>query len=139
MNPGVPRHPSKTPPARQTPAARRRSKHGLDYCIGFLAVIIHPQISGYAQALVGPGLPALRDKLAAWNTDLSQYQAWLRSFHLISVTFRGRAGAMIAVAGFVVFLVGDFSAAAAFSLAGELALGGMAAVFAGGLLRVYSE
>jgi hypothetical protein len=46
---------------------------------------------------------------------------------------------LIAIAGFAVFLFGVFSAAWQSGLADGLAIGGMLAVFAGGLLRVYSE
>jgi hypothetical protein len=46
---------------------------------------------------------------------------------------------VIALVGFAVFLFGVISAAWRFPLAGELAIGGMVAVFIGGLLRVYSD
>jgi hypothetical protein len=55
------------------------------------------------------------------------------------VSFVGRAAALIVLAGFGVFLFGVLSAAWGSSLAGELAIGGMLAVFAGGLARVYAE
>jgi SSS family solute:Na+ symporter len=54
-------------------------------------VILHPQISGYAQAIVGPVLPSLRDKLAAWNANLGPYQTWLRSIAPISSTLTALA------------------------------------------------
>jgi SSS family solute:Na+ symporter len=169
--------------------------------VGILSyVIMHPQISGYAQAIVGPVLPGLRDKLAQWNADLTPYQTWLRSiapisstltalivtpivslltppnrresaeqiwrayrageashgqhdahdaeavaeakadtFHLIPTSLMGRAGAVIALVAFAVFLFGVISAAWASPLAGEMAIGGMIAVFVGGLMRVYSD
>jgi Na+/proline symporter len=163
-------------------------------------VILHPQISGYAQNIVAPVLPALRDKLAVWNADLTPYQTWLRSiapisstltalvvtpivslltppnrrgsaeqiwtayratgtsgaraeandteaqaeartdtFHLIPASLPGRIGAVLALAGFLVFLFGVCSAAWRSPLAGELAIGGMITVFVGGLMRVYTE
>jgi hypothetical protein len=66
-------------------------------------------------------------------------EATADTFHLIPTSFVGRAGAVIALAGLVVFLAGVCSAAGAFPLAGELAIGGMIAVFVGGLVRVYVE
>ena len=61
------------------------------------------------------------------------------TFHLVPTSFAGRLGAVVALGGFAVFLFGVISAAKAFGLAGELAIGGMIAVFVGGLLRVYSD
>jgi len=55
--------------------------------VGVLSyVIMHPQISGYAQLLVAPVLPGLRDRLASWNAQLEPYQTWLRSIAPISST-----------------------------------------------------
>jgi SSS family solute:Na+ symporter len=61
------------------------------------------------------------------------------TFHLIPITFRGRLGMIMAVGGFVVFLIGILSAALAVHFAGAVAVVGMFTVLAGGLLRVYSE
>ena len=49
-------------------------------------VIMHPQISGYAQAVVAPISTTLRDQLAEWNTQLRPYLTWLRSIAPISST-----------------------------------------------------
>lgn len=61
------------------------------------------------------------------------------TFHLIPTSLTGRAAAVLVLAGFAVFLFGVISGAWACPLAGELAIGGMLAVFMGGLVRVYVE
>ena len=61
------------------------------------------------------------------------------TFHLVPRSFVGRAAALVVLGGFAVFLFGVLSAAWASPLAGELAIGGMLAVFLGGFVRVYSE
>jgi hypothetical protein len=45
----------------------------------------------------------------------------------------------VLLGGFVVFLAGVSSAAGGFAYASQTAVAGMLAVFAGGLLRVYSD
>jgi SSS family solute:Na+ symporter len=61
------------------------------------------------------------------------------TFHLMPTSFLGRVAAIIVLAGFGLFLFGVLSAAWGSSDAGELAIGGMLSVFAGGLVRVYVE
>lgn len=46
---------------------------------------------------------------------------------------------VLIVGGFLCFIGGVLSAAVAFAYAAHLAVAGVLAVFAGGLLRVYSE
>src|SRR5688572_14934338 len=66
-------------------------------------------------------------------------EAHADTFHLVPRSFIGRLSAVVVLGGFAVFLFGVLSAAWTFPLAGELAIAGMLAVFAGGLVRVYSE
>ena len=61
------------------------------------------------------------------------------AFHLIPTSARGMLGVALIVLGMVGFLGGVISASVAFGFATHFAVGGMCAVFAGGLLRVYSE
>jgi SSS family solute:Na+ symporter len=76
---------------------------------------------------------------AAERDETSPASADHDTFDLVPPSALGRAGVLIAIAGFAVFLFGVFSAAWQSGLADGLAIGGMLAVFAGGLLRVYSE
>jgi hypothetical protein len=69
----------------------------------------------------------------------AEAEAAIDTFHLVPTSFPGRAGALVVIGGFAVFLFGVLSAAWGSSLAGELAIGGMLAVFAGGFVRVYAE
>ena len=61
------------------------------------------------------------------------------TFHLVPRSFRGRVGMALAIFGFLMFLAGVTSGIWAWSAASAVAVMGMLAVFAGGLVRVYSE
>jgi SSS family solute:Na+ symporter len=61
------------------------------------------------------------------------------TFHIVPVSARGRIGLTMVFVGFVTFAIGVVSAAWGSPYAGLMAVGGMLCVFAGGLLRVYSE
>jgi len=61
------------------------------------------------------------------------------TFHVIPVSTAGRLGLAAVLGGFCVFACGIVSAHWAIPAASYLAIGGMLAVFAGGLVRVYSE
>ena len=71
--------------------------------------------------------------MASDETDLPD------TFDLIPRSRLGQMGAVVVLVGFVAFMIGVFSAAWSSTLAGELAIGGMLAVFAGGIVRVYAE
>ena len=73
------------------------------------------------------------------HQDQAQVEAHVDTFDLIPRSGLGKLAAVVVVLGFGVFLAGVFSAAWSFPLAGMLAIGGMLAVFAGGLVRVHSE
>ena len=73
------------------------------------------------------------------HQDQAQVEAHIDTFDLIPRSRLGKLAALVVVLGFGIFLGGVFSAAWSFSLAGTLAIGGMIAVFAGGLVRVHSE
>ncbi len=61
------------------------------------------------------------------------------TFHLVPRSRAGKFGVGLVVAGFLSFLIGIISAAHAFPLATVMAVGGMIALFIGGVLRVYVE
>jgi len=61
------------------------------------------------------------------------------TFHLIPQSFPGRVGMTLVVLGFVTFMAGVLSVPLGFHNPSTFAVGGMMAVFVGGLLRVYSE
>jgi SSS family solute:Na+ symporter len=61
------------------------------------------------------------------------------TFHIIPTTLPGRIGLTVVLVGFAVFLGGVLSAIGASPLAAPLAVGGMIAVLAGGVLRVYTK
>lgn len=61
------------------------------------------------------------------------------TFHLVPKTSAGKLGVLLIAAGFLSFLVGIISAAHAFPLATPLAIGGMAVLFVGGMIRVYVD
>ena len=60
-------------------------------------------------------------------------------FSFIPQSLIGRAGMTVALAGFAVFVVGVLSGAAAFVYAAPMAIGGLALVLSGGLVRVYAR
>jgi SSS family solute:Na+ symporter len=61
------------------------------------------------------------------------------TFHLVPRSAAGKLGLSLLSLGFAGFVVGVISASRALPMASTLALGGMTVVFAGGILRVYSE
>jgi SSS family solute:Na+ symporter len=61
------------------------------------------------------------------------------TFHLIPTSAIGRIAVVVLLLGFATFLAGVISASVAFGYAGMLAVGGMIAVFVGGVVRVYVE
>ena len=59
--------------------------------------------------------------------------------HLLPVSAAGKLGVALMAFGFLSFLSGVISGSVAFSMASQLAVGGMLIFFAGGLIRVYSD
>jgi SSS family solute:Na+ symporter len=59
-------------------------------------------------------------------------------FNLIPSSQTGKAGALLVIVGFLVFLVGILGGGAGLAAASALAVAGMLAVFIGGIVRVFS-
>jgi len=75
------------------------------------------------------------DAFAARDTDSGEVD----TFHVIPTSLAGRVGMILVVVGFGTFVAGGVSVPLGFHYASPLAVGGMLAVFVGGLIRVYSE
>jgi len=60
-------------------------------------------------------------------------------FHLIPDSLIGKFGALLALAGITVFLIGIFSAAGHFRAADALAVIGLVSVLVGGAIRAFSD
>ena len=106
---------------------------------------IVPFISSLTALIVTPMVslltaPSRRDMNQLWRafsartTDRGEED----TFHLIPRSLAGRAGLITVLIGMAVWATGVVSEAWAFPAATPLAVGGMLAVFAGGLLRVCS-
>jgi hypothetical protein len=75
-----------------------------------------------------------------WNTmQPGEMEGAAEAFRVIPETFGGKLALGMVIAGFVVFGVGIISANWQLSVATPMAVGGMLAVFAGGVLRLASD
>jgi SSS family solute:Na+ symporter len=86
-----------------------------------------------------PPRPAMENIFRAFTASGTDEDDGRGGFGLLPVTARGKLSVVVLLGGFVVFLAGVSSAAGGFAYASQTAVAGMLAVFAGGLLRVYSD
>jgi SSS family solute:Na+ symporter len=104
---------------------------------------VAPVVGGLAALLITPivslltAAPDDRAIFAAMRAGTDEGDA--DPFTLIPRSFSGRLGALTALVGFVVFMVGVVGGGAGMPNSGTLAVTGMISVLAGGLLRVYSN
>jgi len=98
------------------------------------ALIVTPIVSLLTARPGGERLSEIWDSFKA-NDDTTHESA----FHVIPNSAIGRAGMLLALAGFAAFLCGVISASRAMPFASSLAVAGMIVVFVGGLMRVYAD
>jgi len=103
---------------------------------------VAPIVGGVAALLITPIVSLMTrpsdDRAVFASMHAHADDGDVKPFNLIPSSFLGKSGALIALGGFVVFMTGVFAGGAGFAAAGPLAVGGMIAVFIGGLVRVYS-
>jgi hypothetical protein len=107
---------------------------------------IVPFISTAAALVITPAVslltaPGRRDMNSLWTSFRAHTDAAgeIDTFHLIPTSLCGRIGVAVIAIGFVAFAVGIVSAHWAFAGAATMAISGMLAVLAGGLLRAFSD
>lgn len=99
------------------------------------AILVTPLVS----LLTKPNSNRRSDKIWAHFNAINEGGDEPDTFHLLPRSAAGKLGLALIAIGFLSFLAGIISAAYAFALATTMAVGGMAVVFVGGLLRVYTE
>ncbi|HEX8524486.1 MAG TPA: sodium:solute symporter family protein [Tepidisphaeraceae bacterium] len=99
------------------------------------ALLVTPIVSFLTRRSEGTEVDRIFSSIGRGDLD----EGDVRPFHLFPESGLGKLGALLVVLGLVVFLVGVFSGAWAFSRSGTLAVAGMLMVLVGGLFRVYSD
>jgi SSS family solute:Na+ symporter len=98
-----------------------------------VALVVTPVV-----ALLTPAAPATESHAALAGLGVGKHdEGDVSPFHLFPTSMIGQAGAVAAIAGFVLFMIGVFSAGT--SVAGTLAVIGMLMVLIGGTVRVYVD